>query len=113
MAQVIITKSFFKELKKRFGDSEAEKILDLLETLETNPKKGKYVGAIGSIVIKELKYKSYRFYYVTDRFKIKALSIENLKDLIIKVVRMSKKNDQQDVIDEIRRILKNLGREGF
>ena len=113
MARVIITRSFFKEIRKHFGDSEVEKILDLLATLEQNPKKGKYIGTIGGVAIKEIKYKSFRFYYITDRSKIKTLSINNLKDLVIKVVRMSKKNNQQDVIDEIKRILKNIGMEGF
>ena len=62
----------------------------------------KKIGVIGSILIKEIKYKKFRFYCVTDSYKIKFLKTEELKDLIIKFVRMSDKNNQQETIDEIK-----------
>ena len=88
MVEVVITESLFKEIKKTFDKTEANKIIDLLETLEENPKKGKEVGVVNSIVIKEIKYGKYRFYFITDGFKIKFLKVEELKDLIIRFVRM-------------------------
>ena len=47
-------------------------------------QKGK---AVGSIVINELKYKSFIFYFITDGFKVKMLSERELNDLLIKFVR--------------------------
>jgi hypothetical protein len=37
----------------------------------------------------------------------------SLTDLLIRFVRMSDKKDQQQTIDEIRKILLNFGSEGF
>ena len=65
------------------------------------------------MVIKELKRDNYRFYFITNGFKIKVLQKEELNDLLIKFVRMSNKKDQQKVIDEIKRILRSIGEEGF
>ena len=41
------------------------------------------------------------------------LQIEELKDLMIKFVRMSDKKTQQKVIDEIKEILRKFGEQGF
>ena len=112
MAKVIITSELEKKINKIFK-KESVKILSLLLTLENYPKKGKELGVIGKIVLKELKYKNFRFYFITDLFKVKFLSSDELNDLLIKVVRMSRKKDQQKTINEIKHILKNLGTEGF
>ena len=112
MAKVQIIRSLFDEIQKKFK-REAHKIIDLLETLEENPKKGKLLGNVGGIVIKELKYNNFRFYFITDGFKIKVLSIQELSDLLIRFVRMSDKKAQQKTIDEIKAVLKKFGEEGF
>lgn len=112
MAKVKIISSLFKEIQKKFK-GEAHKIIDLLETLEENPHKGKLLGNVGGIVIKELKYKSFRFYFITDGYKLKIIDKENLEDLLIRFVRMSDKKHQQQTINEIRKILINLGSKGF
>ena len=112
MAKVIITRSLFKEIERRFK-SEAHKIIDLMESLENNPKKGKPLGQVSGIVIKEIKYKSFRFYFITDGFKLKTLEIQELNDLLIKFVRISDKKNQQKVINEIKEVLKKIGEEGF
>ena len=112
MAKVEITYSLFKEIEKKFK-GEAHKIIDLFETLENNPKKGKAVGQVGGVLIKELKYKNFRFYFIVDGYRIKVLEIEKLRDLIIKFVRMSGKKNQQEIIDDIKHILRNLGEDGF
>ena len=109
---MFITPSLKEEIFSVFR-GESKEILTLLCTLEENPKKGKDVGAVGNIVIKELKYNKFRFYFITDRYKVRVLSTQELKDLLIKFVRMSEKKDQQDVINEIRRVLLNIGVEGF
>ncbi len=108
MAKIEIVHSLFNEIQKKFK-GESHKIIDLIETLEENPKKGKLLGNVGGIAIKELRYKSFRFYFITDSFKLKMLSKEELTDLLMRFVRMSDKKSQQKTIDEIRQVLLNLG----
>ena len=112
MAKVIITNSLEEEINKLFK-KESVKIFELIYSLEENLHKGKPVGNVGGIVIKELRYESYRFYLITDGFKLKMLKQEELTDLLIKFVRMSNKKEQQKVIDEIKHVLRNLGDVGF
>ncbi len=112
MAKVEIILPLFKEIQKKFK-GEAHEVIDLIETLETNPHKGKPLGSVGGIVIKEIRYKSFRFYFIADGFKLKLFDEQSLTDLLIKFVRMSDKKDQQETINEIRKILTNLGSKGF
>ncbi|MEK6829969.1 MAG: hypothetical protein AABY15_07675 [Nanoarchaeota archaeon] len=112
MAKVEIIHSLFDEIQKKFK-SEAHKIIDLLETLEENPKKGKLLGNVGGIVIKELKYENFRFYFITDGFKLKVMNIQDLSNLLIRFVRMSDKKIQQKTINEIKNILRKFGERGF
>ncbi|MEK6888780.1 MAG: hypothetical protein AABW80_01595 [Nanoarchaeota archaeon] len=112
MAKVQIVKYLFEEIEKKFK-GEAHKIIDLLESLEESPHKGKIVGQVGGIVVKEIKYNSFRFYFLVDGFKIKVMNVAQLTDLLIKFVRMSDKDNQQKVIDEIKVILRKVGEEGF
>ncbi len=113
MAKVFITEQLFKEIQKKFNKEKANEIIDFLETLEENPKKGKEIGPIGRILIKELRYEKFRFYFLTDGYKLKFFKLEDLKDLVIKFVRMSEKKDQQKVIEEIKRIITILGEKEF
>jgi len=112
MAKVIITPALEEEIDKTFKHESIE-IFSLLCTLKDNPKKGKEVGCIGDVVIKEIKYKKFRFYFITDGYKIKFLKIEELNDIIIKFVRMSQKKDQKETIEQIKNVLRKLGKEGF
>ncbi len=112
MAKVEIIDSLAREIKKRFK-GESHEIIKLLRSLEKNPKKGRSLGNVGGIVIKEIRYKKYRFYFVTDGYKIKVYGISELKDLLIRFVRMSDKKAQQKTINEIRNILRSFGSEGF
>lgn len=112
MAKVEIILSLFEEIQKKFK-GEAHEVIDLIETLENNPNKGKLLGRVGGVVIKELKYKNFRFYFITDGYKLKLMNESNLVDILIRFVRMSDKKDQQKTINEIRKILVNFGPEGF
>ncbi|MBS3066987.1 hypothetical protein J4205_04120 [Candidatus Pacearchaeota archaeon] len=112
MAKVEIVRSLLEEIKKKFK-GESHKIIDLMESLEENPHKGKPIGNVGGILIKELRYESFRFYFITDGFKIKLLEKEDLSDLLIKFVKMSDKKDQQKIIDEIKHILRVFGEQKF
>jgi len=112
MAEVIITESLKNEILNKFK-GESKKIFKLMHSLEENPKKGKEIGCVSKIVIKEIRYENYRFYFITNGFLVKFLEIKDLKELIIKFVRMSDKKNQQKVIEEIKVILRKLGEEGF
>lgn len=112
MAEIIITKQLEEEIDKKFKESSVDIFL-LMRSLEENPKKGKEVGVIGKTVIKELKYANFRFYFITDGYKVKFLRVEELKDLVIKFIRMSGKKDQKETIEEIKNVLRKIGTEGF
>ncbi len=113
MAKVIITKALFREIKKQFSTSEARVILDLLESVGKQPRKGKALGHVGGIIIKEVKYNKFRFYFITDGHQLKFGSADELAVLLIKFVKMSSKKDQQKTINLIKDILKSLGTDGF
>lgn len=112
MARVEILETLYLEIEKKFK-KEGHKILNLIHSLEENPKKGKELGSVGGIVIKEIKYKSFRFYFIADGYKLKFLSKEELTDLLLRFVRMSNKKQQQETIDEIKNILIKIGPEGL
>ena len=112
MAKVVITLFLEEQINKKFK-GESVKIFELFNSLKENPKKGKSLGNVGDIIIKELRYRNFRFYFITEGYKVKFLKSEELKDLLIKFVRMSDKKYQQKVIDEIKVILRSLGSEGF
>lgn len=112
MANVVIVRSLFEEIERKFKQ-ESSQVFDFIETVANNPKKGKALGHVGPIVIKELRYRSFRFYFITDGHTLKAGSAEDIANLLIKFVRMSDKKEQQTVIDEIRAILTSLGFDGF
>jgi hypothetical protein len=112
VAKVILTLELEKRINKIFK-SESVKIISLILSLEENPKKGKDLGSVGGVTVKEIKYNKFRFYFITDGYKVKFLSIGELNDLIIKFVRMSEKKDQQKTINEIKTILRKFGEEGF
>lgn len=112
MAKVEIVRSLFEEIKKKFKGKSHE-VIDLIESLENSPKKGKVLGNVGGIVIKEIRYESFRFYFVTDGYKLKFFDEQNLADMLIKFVRMSDKKHQQETINEIKKILIVIGPNGF
>ena len=112
MAKVEIVESLDKEIEKKFKGDPRE-IIKLLRSLEENPNKGKIVGQVGGLVIKELKYRPFRFYFIIEGNKLKVFSEEELIDLLLLFVRMSDKKNQQKIIDEIKEILSKFGKEGF
>ena len=112
MVKIEIVESLYEEIEQTFKQ-EADTIFDLIETLEENPTKGKLLGTVGWIVIKELKYDGFRIYFITEGFKLKFFGKEDLTDLLLKFVRMSDKKHQQKTINEIRYILAKIGTSGF
>ena len=112
MAKVEITESLFIQIDKKFKQKSAE-VLEHLKSLESSPKKGKILGTVGGIVIKELKYEGFRFYFITDGFKLKYANKEEIIDLLLRFVRMSDKKHQQQTINEIKQILRTIGTRAF
>jgi len=108
VAKVEIIEILKNEVLKKFK-GEATTIFRFMKSLEENPHKGKIVGSVAGIVVKELKYKKFRFYFIADGYKLKVLSKEELTDLLLKFVRMSDKKSQQKTINEIREILIKIG----
>ena len=112
MAKVEIVKSLYKEINKKFK-SETVKVLQHLKSLGSSPNKGKTLARGGVILIKELKYKGFRFYFITDGFKLKCIDEKEIIDILLKFVRMSDKKYQQKTINEIKEILRKIGPRGF
>lgn len=105
--KIEIVESLFEEIEKKFKQ-DSIKIFNLMETFKTNPKKGKLLGNVGGIIIKELKFKSFRFYFLTDGYKLKFISKVSLVDLLFRFVRTSDKKHQKKVIEEIKNVLLQL-----
>jgi|SRR3989344_4563823 len=112
MAEVSIEKNLKDEILKKFK-KESKTVFRLMYSLKESPKKGKLLGQVGGIVIKELKYKNFRFYFITDGYKLKIMDESKLVDMLIRFVRMSDKKHQQETINEIKKILTNFGPQGF
>jgi len=112
MAKVSIAEDLKDEILKKFK-KESKIIFRQMYSLGDNPHKGKPLGQVGGIVIKELRYKNFRFYFITDGYKLKIMDESKLVDLLIRFVRMSDKKQQQQTINEIKKILINFGPERF
>jgi hypothetical protein len=107
MARVIITRTLKDRVLKRFG-GEAEAIFSKMLSLGSSPKNGKHLTSIGSLMLGEIRFRSYRFYYITDAHKVKFLSVHELEDLIIRFVEYSDKKHQQETIEELKQMLRSI-----
>ena len=112
MAKVEIVEDLKNEVFRKFK-GESLIVFKFMRSLGENPRKGKFLGRVGGLAIKEMKYKNFRFYFIVDENKLKIFSQTELKDLLIKFVRMSNKKDQQETINEIKKILLIIGADGF
>lgn len=110
--RVIIIDSLKNQILKKFK-KESGIIFRKMKSLGENTNKGKVLGNVGGIIIKELKYKSFRFYFITDGYKLKIMDKLSVGDLLVKFFRMSNKKEQQKIIDEIKNILRKVGKDGF
>jgi len=112
MARIEITRPLFEAIERKFK-ARAEAVFDLIEAIALNPRKGKELGNVGGIVIKELRYEGFRFYFITDGHALRFASDDELVDLLLRFVRMSDKKEQQKTIDDIKEILRTVGPGGF
>ncbi|MBS3092304.1 hypothetical protein J4466_02685 [Candidatus Pacearchaeota archaeon] len=104
MAKVSIAEGLKNDILKKFKE-ESKIIFRQMYSLENNPHKGKLLGSVGGIIIKEIKYNNFRFYFITDGHKLKIMDQSKLTELLITFVRRSDKKDQQATINEIKKIL--------
>ncbi|MFT4261270.1 MAG: hypothetical protein ACMXX9_02445 [Candidatus Woesearchaeota archaeon] len=104
---VEFSKNFIKELKKHTSKIDAKELVKKLAL--TTPSDGDFVALIHNIVLREKRLKSFRFYFVVQDSKKHVITKEELNDLIIKFVALSKKNNQQHVIDKLKEDLKKFG----
>lgn len=109
MARVLITEALYREVEKTFPLAEARGAIHAMMALKEQPKKGKIVGVVNRTVIKELKHGKYRFYCVAEGHVLKFGTREELEHMLIKFIRMSEKKDQQQTIDEIKKVLQTIG----
>lgn len=109
MAKVIITKDLFDKINKKFK-KESIKVLDKLYSLKDNPGKGDELACVGGILIKEIRYNSFRFYFLVEGYKIKIIDDSQFLNLLIKFIAMSDKKYQQETIDKIKDLLKKFGK---
>jgi len=108
MAEVIITEDLRKKIDQKFK-AESIKIFKLLYSLKENPHKGKELAQIKGILIKEIKYESFRFYFIVEGYKIKILDEKNLINILIKFLAMSTKKGQQETIEKLKGLLRSFG----
>jgi hypothetical protein len=109
MARVIVTKELEERINKKFK-KESIKIFELLFSLKETPHKGKLLSQIGNIALKELRYKSFRFYFITDGYKLKFIEEDKLCNLLIKFIEMPNKKEQQETINKIKKFLSDFGK---
>lgn len=108
MVIVRIDESLVKRLEKRFNAKELKEIKALLLSLQDNPYQGDLLYAFGSFILKEKRYKTFRFYFLHSRNLLIIKDVEKLKEEIIRFIEMSKKNDQQQVIDKLKEMMRKL-----
>lgn len=104
---VQVSPEFLKELKKYFDKNSAIKLLYKLK--KTTFNEGKFIALVGNIVIKEKKQDSFRFYFITKNDEIRIITKKELKTKLIRFIAISKKNNQQKVIDKLKESLKKTG----
>lgn len=104
---VQFTYSFEKALKKALSKTEAKKVVEKL--LKTKPTDGKFVSVVANIMIRERKEGSFRFYFIQRNTDVRFLTAEELSAHILKFIELSKKNNQQKVIDRLKEDLDKAG----
>lgn len=109
MVIVRIDDSLIKKLEKIFNKKELSELKQLFLSLQENPYQGDLIYAFGNFVLKEKKYKTFRFYFLHSRKILIIKDIDKLKDEIIRFIEMSKKNNQQKIIDKLKEMIKKLG----
>lgn len=104
---VEFSKNFLKELQKYATKSQAESLVKKLA--KTSPSDGDYVALIGNIIIREKRNATLRFYFIVQNTIKHVITKDELNDMLVKFVALSKKNNQQKVIDTLKKDLQKFG----
>ena len=112
MIKILVLNALRDEIYKTFK-KDSLKVYAVIESLQENPHKGKVLGIVGNMSVRELRYRNFRIYFIIDSHKLILFSKNQIQDLLIRFVRMSDKNNQQKTIDEIKAILKQIGQKDF
>jgi len=104
---VQFSKGFEKDLKKYCSKTIAKKVVKKL--IKTQLTDGKQVARITNVLIKECRMNTFRFYFIQDNTRIQYLSKNELANHILQFVAISKKNNQQEVIDKLKTDLQSFG----
>ena len=110
--EVMISPELNKEINNKFR-GETPGIIRFLMSLKESHHKGKLLTQVGGVLVKEIKYRGFRFYYVVDNYRLRLFDKGELEELLIRFVRMSNKKSQQRVIEAIKVVLRELGDGGF
>lgn len=105
MAIVEIDSTLIKKIHKIFK-KESIQVFEFLKSLEQYPEKGKLLFSTKKYQLKELKYNLYRFYFIKENNKLYVLDEKLLKEEVLTFLDLSKKNNQQDVINKLKIFLK-------
>ncbi|MFH1409138.1 MAG: hypothetical protein ABIH34_04485 [Nanoarchaeota archaeon] len=108
MVIVRIDDSLVKKLEIRFNKKELGELKRLFLSLQDNPHQGDLLYAFGNFVLKEKKYKTFRFHFLHSRKILVIKDVQKLKDEIIRFIEMRKKNDQQQVIDKLKEMMNRI-----
>lgn len=108
MVVVRIDDSLIKKFEKKFKPKELKEIKKLFFSLQENPFQGDLLYTFGAFVLKEKKYKTFRFYFIHSRTTLIIKDIEELKDELVRFIETGKKNNQQKVFDKLKDMLKKL-----
>lgn len=112
MVEVIITEDLIEKINKKFK-KESIQVFKLLYSLRENPRKGKELTQIKGVLIKEIRYNSFRFYFIVDGYKIRIIDDSDLINTFIKILAMSDKKDQQSEIEKIKDLLRTFGKDAL
>ena len=114
MARVLVSPPLVNKIRKKFGTN-TKKIFKAIKKLEENSDSGKLLARVGRIKIKEIRYENvFRLYFLTNEELVKILDKNDLRDILIKFVAMSKKGkEQQEIINKLKEDLKKYGFDFF
>ena len=107
MVVVEFSSGFLKTMKKQMSKGQAHKLIKQLTKIK--PTDGKTISTVAGLVIKERKLNAFRFYFVQMNNKFELMTQEELKQHIIKFIRISKKDDQNEVISKLKNDVKMFG----
>ena len=114
MVEVQISRQLIKDINKRLSKKQADAVFLHIYSLEGNPFKGDVLSVVGSVVLKEICFESFRFYFIHSQNVMKCIGVDELKAEIFKFIAMSDKSkEQQKVINRIKKDLKKFGYDWF